>query len=61
MRKQKITEELLKEYSNICEAGFQGTIDDYIFYKENYGKDISSSKKDFYKFIQDKEDENLPF
>lgn len=56
---QKVSDKLLEEYKNICEAGFQGTLDDYIYYKENYGKDIST--KDFYKKIQEIDDENILF
>jgi DNA-directed RNA polymerase subunit RPC12/RpoP len=33
-----VTDEEFKEYTRICEAGFEGTLDDFIQYKNNYGK-----------------------
>jgi hypothetical protein len=55
----EITNELRMEYYIICSAGFRGTIEEYIVYKENYDKN-NKTKKELYKNIAiNHDDENV--
>lgn len=56
---RKYSPEFLQEYSDIMKAGFKGTIEEYIFYKNNYGK--NQNKQENMHEFELIPDDDIPF